>query len=229
MYANNKNKIMNKIINSVKTTKSFIITLGLIAAALFVVIVPSVTSADVLYRQLQLGSRGADVSSLQSFLGEDATIYPQGLVTGYFGSLTKSAVSNFQARNGIATVGRVGPATLPVINAQMAAGTMSGTAPTITSSGASNITRNSASINWYTNENAKGLVYYSTSPLSLGEHLNSVDVSGNTAMTDMNYRTGQTVTLQNLLPNTTYYYLAYVTGLTGNVSITWPATFTTSN
>jgi len=193
---------------------------------------PSITSADVLYRQLQLGSRGADVSSLQSFLAEDPTTYPQGKVTGYFGSLTKSAVSNFQARNGIATVGRVGPSTLPVINEQMANGSNSGdniSAPIITSAGVNNITRNSASINWYTNENAKGLVYYSTSPLSLGEHLNSVDVSGNTAMVDTNYRTNQTVTLQNLQPNTTYYYLAYVTGISGRVSITWPATFTTSN
>lgn len=223
---------MNKIINSLKTTKSFIITLGLITAVLFAVIMPSITSADVLYRQLQLGSRGADVTSLQSFLAEDPTIYPQGLVTGYFGTLTKSAVSNFQSRNGISNVGRVGPATLPVINAQMANGVDSGdniSAPIITSAGVSNISRNSASINWYTNENAKGLVYYSTSPLSLGEQLNSVDVSGNTAMVDSNYRTNQIVTLQNLQPNTTYYYLAYVTGLSGRVSITWPATFTTSN
>ena len=223
---------MNKIINSVKASKSFIITLGLITAALFVVIIPSVTNADVLYRQLQLGSKGADVSSLQSFLGEDNTIYPQGLVTGYFGSLTKSAVSNFQSRNGLATVGRVGPATLTVINEQMAGGVDAGaniSAPIITSAGVSNISKSTATINWYTNENAKGLVYYSTSPLSLGEHLNSVDVSGNTAMVDTNYRTNQTVTLQNLQPNTTYYYLAYVTGISGRVSITWPATFTTSN
>ncbi len=223
---------MNKIINSVKASKSFIITLGLITAALFVVVIPSVTNADVLYRQLQLGSKGADVSSLQSFLGEDPTIYPQGLVTGYFGSLTKSAVSNFQSRNGIATFGRVGPATLTVINEQMAGGVDAGaniSAPIITSAGVSNISKSTATINWYTNENAKGLVYYSTSPLSLGEHLNSVDVSGNTAMVDTNYRTNQTVTLQNLQPNTTYYYLAYVTGISGRVSITWPAIFTTSN
>jgi peptidoglycan hydrolase-like protein with peptidoglycan-binding domain len=223
---------MNKIINSLKTTKSLIITLGLTTAVLFAVIMPSITSADVLYRQLQLGSRGADVSSLQTFLAEDPTIYPQGKVTGYFGSLTKSAVSNFQARNGIATVGRVGPSTLPVINEQMANGSNSSdniSAPIITSAGVNNITRNSATINWYTNENAKGLVYFSTSPLSLGEHPNSVDVSGNTAMVDSNYRTNQSVTLQNLQPNTTYYYLAYVTGISGRVSITWPATFTTSN
>ena len=223
---------MNKIINSLKSTKSLIITLSLVTAALFVAIFPAVTNADVLYRQLQLGSRGADVSSLQTFLAEDNTIYPQGLVTGYFGSLTKSAVSNFQSRNGISNVGCVGPATLPVINEQMASGMNNstiGVAPIITSAGVTNISRTSATIYWNTNENAKGLVYYSRSPLSLVEHLNSVDVSGNTAMTDTNYRTSQSLTLQNLQPNTTYYYLAYTTGLSGNVSITWPAAFTTSN
>jgi peptidoglycan hydrolase-like protein with peptidoglycan-binding domain len=225
---------MNKIINSLKTTKSFIITSGLIVAALFAIIFPAVTNADTLYRQLQVGSRGADVSSVQTFLAQDPALYPQGLVTGYYGFLTKSAVSNFQSANGISAVGRIGPATLPVLNAAMAAGMNNiggtiGDAAIITSAGVSNISRNSATINWYTNENAKGIVYYSTSPLSLGEHLNSVDVSGNTAMTDMNYRTNQSVTLQNLQPNTNYYYLAYVTDLDGNVSITWPAVFTTSN
>ncbi len=220
---------MNKIINSLKTTKSFIIASGLIVAALFAIIFPAVTNADVLYRQLQVGSTGADVSSVQTFLAQDPTLYPQGLVTGYFGFLTKSAVSNFQSANGISAVGRIGPSTLPVLNAAMANGMNSGTAPTIVSAGVSNISSNSVSVNWFTSENAKGVVYYSTSPLSLGEHLNSVDVSGNTAMTDASFRTSQSVTLQNLLPNTTYYYLAYVTGVTGNVSITWPATFTTSN
>ena len=222
---------MNKITNSLKTTKSLIITSGLILAALFAIIFPAVTNADVLYRQLQVGSRGADVSSVQTYLAEDPSLYPQGLVTGYFGFLTKSAVSNFQSANGISPVGRIGPATLPVLNAAMALGMDTGInipSPIITSAGASNVSRNSASINWFTNENAKGVVYYSTSPLSLSDQSNSVDVSGNTAMTDMNYRTAQSVTLQNLQPNTTYYYLAYVTDLDGNVSITWPAAFTTS-
>ncbi len=220
---------MNKITTTLKSYSTYLPVLAFIVTALFVTLIPSITNADTLYRQLQVGSRGADVSSLQTFLAQDPTLYPQGLVTGYFGFLTKSAVSNFQSRNGISAVGRVGPQTLPVINAQMALGTSGGTAPTIVSAGVNNINRNSATVNWYTNENAKGLVYYSTSPLSLGEHLNSVDVSGNTAMTDAGFRTSQSVVLQNLQPNTTYYYLAYVTGATGNVSITWPATFTTSN
>ena len=222
---------MNKIINSLKTSKSFAITAGIMVFALALIVAPSVTNADVLYRQLQVGSTGADVSSLQTFLAEDATLYPQGLVTGYFGFLTKSAVANFQSANGISAIGRVGPQTLPVINAAMAIGTDAGiniASPIITSAGVNNVTRTSAVVNWNTNENAKGLVYYSTSPLSLVDHSNSVDVSGNSSMTDMNYRTSQNVSLINLQPNTTYYYLVYTTGQSGRVSVTWPSVFTTS-
>jgi len=218
---------MNTIINTLKTYRSYLPALTLMITVLFVMIIPSVTNAQDLYRQLQVGSRGADVSELQTFLATDPSIYPQGLVTGYFGSLTKAAVSNFQARNGIQVVGRVGPITMAAINSQLAMGSTIGTAPTIVSYGV-NASRNTAVINWGTNENAKGVVYYSTSPLSLGEHLNSVDVSGNTAMTDTSFRTSQSVSLQNLQPNTTYYYLDYVTDQNGNVSVTWPAVFTTT-
>jgi phosphodiesterase/alkaline phosphatase D-like protein len=56
-----------------------------------------------------------------------------------------------------------------------------------------------------------------------------VNVSGSTAMTDTNFRNAQSVSLQNLQANTTYYYLIYTTDQTGNVSVTWPATFQTTN
>ena len=38
-------------------------------------------------RDLDLGSRGADVSRLQTLLATDTNVYPQALVTGYFGGL----------------------------------------------------------------------------------------------------------------------------------------------
>src|SRR3989338_7152445 len=91
--------------------------------AAFVVVLFSaavIAPAATLNRQLQVGMSGSDVSALQTFLAADVTLYPQGLVTGYFGNLTKAAVSNFQSRNGISPVGRVGPVTLAVLNAQMA-------------------------------------------------------------------------------------------------------------
>lgn len=62
-------------------------------------------------------SNNSQVSCLQEFLknqGQD--IYPEGLVTGNFGSLTQQAVIRFQAKNGIPTTGFVGPLTRAKIN-----------------------------------------------------------------------------------------------------------------
>lgn len=56
-----------------------------------------------------------EVSKLQQFLAQDKTIYPEGLVTGYFGPLTELAVKRFQSQNGIASIGLVGPQTRETI------------------------------------------------------------------------------------------------------------------
>ncbi len=61
-------------------------------------------------RSLMLGSSGSDVSALQQFLKErEFFAYPS--ITGYFGSVTKSAVSSFQQAFGIESVGIAGPIT----------------------------------------------------------------------------------------------------------------------
>ena len=69
-----------------------------------------------LLRQLQEGMTGEDVKLLQEILATDPDVYPEGLVTGYFGSLTKNAVKRFQKIAGIEQVGVVGPQTLSRIN-----------------------------------------------------------------------------------------------------------------
>lgn len=198
-------------------------------AAASVLLIASFASADMLTRQLEIGMTGSDVSSLQTFLARDNTIYPQGLVTGYFGSLTKSAVSNFQARNGIATVGRVGPITLAAINLQMGAGT-SGTdasAPIISGSTIS-VGTSSARVRWNTNELATGRVYYSTTWLTLTESgPNDINVNGNVAMVNNDMRNSHDVTVAGLTSNTTYYYVIYSKDMWGNGQITWPSTFKT--
>lgn len=191
--------------------------------------VPVFAHAETIDRQLSIGMSGADVTILQTFLAKDNTIYPQGIISGYFGPLTQSAVSNFQARNGIATVGRVGPITLNVINGRLS-GIIANTsiAPTI-SSVAVNSGKNGVTVNWNTDEFAKGVVYYSPTQLVTYEHPHSVDVSGSTAMTDSNYRTNQSVVISGLQANTIYYYMIYVTDQDGNVSVTWPTYFQTTN
>lgn len=77
-----------------------------------------------LEKTLKRGSSGDEVRMLQIFLAELPGIYPEGLVTGYFGVLTEAAVKRFQARHnivssGIAAMtgyGIVGPRTRGAIN-----------------------------------------------------------------------------------------------------------------
>ncbi len=206
--------------------------IGLMAVSALIIATPFIASADALNRQLEVGMSGSDVSTLQTFLAGDVTLYPQGLVTGYFGFLTKAAVSNFQSRNGLPAVGRVGPMTLPVLNLQIAGGHTS-TGADVNSAIITNVSistgRTAATVGWTTSENAKGIVYYSTSPLSTYENLNSVNIGGTVAMTDTNLHTSQNVSLQGLTANTIYYYMVSTTDQAGNVSVTWPSTFQTSN
>jgi len=70
----------------------------------------------VINRQLKFGGKGTDIQLLQKLLSSDSSIYPSGLVTGYFGSLTQQAVQKFQekygiAKKGMAGYGEVGPKT----------------------------------------------------------------------------------------------------------------------
>jgi peptide/nickel transport system substrate-binding protein len=47
---------------------------------------------------LQSGSRGSEVTALQTCLAKDPDIYPNGQVSGYFGQQTKEAVIKFQEK-----------------------------------------------------------------------------------------------------------------------------------
>jgi len=47
---------------------------------------------------LTFGSRGQEVEELQKCLAKDKEIYPEGLVSGYFGNTTKEAVIRFQEK-----------------------------------------------------------------------------------------------------------------------------------
>ena len=69
-----------------------------------------------LIRHLRYGMSGEDVTLLQEVLATDVDVYPEGLVTGYFGPLTRNAVKRFQKIAGIEQVGLVGPKTSASIN-----------------------------------------------------------------------------------------------------------------
>lgn len=84
---------------------------------LFVPLAVSAQSAGVEFKKtLQRGMRGKDVKILQEFLKQSPEIYPQGLVTGYFGPLTEMAVKRLQESQGIEPVGIVGPKTKAKLN-----------------------------------------------------------------------------------------------------------------
>lgn len=67
----------------------------------------------ILTATLATGSNSKQVSQLQDFLRAEG--YLSSASTGYFGSLTQSAVKNFQTKNGLAAVGSVGPMTRALI------------------------------------------------------------------------------------------------------------------
>ncbi len=79
--------------------------------------------------QLRVGAEGDDVRTLQKLLASDATIYPEGLITGFFGSLTENAVKRFQAKVKLEQVGAVGPETLARINEILSAAGATGQIP----------------------------------------------------------------------------------------------------
>ncbi len=75
-----------------------------------------------LSRTLKKGESGDEVRKLQEFLSQFTDIYPEGLITGYYGALTESAIKKLQEKHGIETVGNVGPKTLAKINELFAEG-----------------------------------------------------------------------------------------------------------
>lgn len=176
--------------------------------------------------QLDRGMTNANVTNLQAFLAADTALYPEGLVTGYYGPLTAAAVSRFQGRYGFEQVGRVGPLTLLKINSLIAGGqwgmATDTSGPWIYSISQSTTT-NSATFSWSTNENAIAKIFYHTSPLTMNEgDINSVGfgaTNGSVAVSDNIARTSHQVAIRNLQPNTLYYYTIVATDPTGNVSV----------
>ncbi|MBI3442518.1 MAG: peptidoglycan-binding protein [Candidatus Sungbacteria bacterium] len=65
-----------------------------------------------LTRSLSRGSSGDDVRTLQEFLAHDKDVYPEGLLTGYFGPASEAAVKRWQKKHGVEPRGIVGPKTI---------------------------------------------------------------------------------------------------------------------
>jgi len=76
----------------------------------------TISQISDLLTQLKEGDSGEKVKVLQALLAADTAIYPEGLITGFYGPLTKEAVKRFQRMHGIEQVGSVGPKTLKKLN-----------------------------------------------------------------------------------------------------------------
>lgn len=89
-----------------------------VVSAPTVVSTPSTATVSAVFSvNLNMGSRGADVTRIQTLLATDKSIYPEGTVSGYYGKLTTDAVRRFQLKYGVIKKatdggnGRLGPAT----------------------------------------------------------------------------------------------------------------------
>ena len=77
----------------------------------------------ILSRILKPGMEGSEITALQRFLAADKSVYPEGLVTGYYGNLTTAAVQRWQAKYGVVSsgtpettgYGQIGPRTAAAI------------------------------------------------------------------------------------------------------------------
>ena len=184
--------------------------------------------------QLDMGSQNSDVTELQTYLAQNSALYPSGLVTGYFGSLTQDGVRKFQVSQVIVSsgspsttgYGRVGPTTMASLNALMAGGTGIGgtvgdmSAPIMYPATVS-VGKNEVVISWVTSESAIGRVMYSTSWPFLYASAASVSSTG--------YGATSKIVLTNLKSNTVYYYTRESIDKAGNVMWTTHESFKTSN
>lgn len=231
--------------NTQKNHSNTLLPIGAMLAMFTVSFFGAQTALAALTGELDLGDRGSEVTELQTYLSADASIYPSGLVTGYFGQLTKAGVERFQAQQGIVSsgtpattgYGRVGPLTRTAINAKLAGGSVQTgdvNAPYIQTV---NVTAgaNNATVFWTASESSFGKVYYSTSPIRIsnifdvrGTFSGEPSVSGTLAQYDNVPRISHTVNIGGLAANTTYYYLVVVHDAAKNVSISLPASFRTN-
>ena len=180
--------------------------------------------------QLEEGIMGPEVANLQTFLASNSIVYPEGLVTGYFGPLTRKAVTQFQIGYGVSAVGRVGPQTLTVINGLIGSGKNINVSAPIISDISVDTSSRSARITWNSNEIVTGKVYYSTSPISIFEATiakTAPMISGSVAV-DLDTDMSKSINLENLDGSTLYYYVVQTIDGDNNITITIPQTLSTS-
>jgi peptidoglycan hydrolase-like protein with peptidoglycan-binding domain len=80
-------------------------------ALLSLLLIPLFSAKAIVTIIWSRGQKGDEIKNLQEILREDPNIYPEGQVTGYFGSLTEKAIKKIQARCGLPETGQLDEAT----------------------------------------------------------------------------------------------------------------------
>jgi peptidoglycan hydrolase-like protein with peptidoglycan-binding domain len=220
---------MTKTIN---TSRISFILAGVLFALVFVSSAAIPTTHAAISTELDLGENGSEVTELQQFLATNSLIYPSGIVSGFFGPLTEAAVRQFQASYDIPQAGRVGPITRARINNIMSSGFGLDTRAPMMENRSVQTNSTNATINWTTNELARGQVYFDRLPIRSDEATGRAGqaiayVSGVSAPNNTSALSSQSVTIQNLQPNTLYYYFTRAIDNSGNVKVTLSNTFQT--
>ncbi len=197
----------------------------------------SASALTMITAQLDFGATGGNVTSLQQFLAADVSVYPEALVTGYFGVLTRAAVQRYQCKQGIVCggtaastgYGRVGPRTLAAINASIGGVSVGDISAPIMSGVLSATSSSSATFTWTTNEPARGTIYYGSSPLALLEGASGISaVIGGQTVSESAFGFNHVLSVTGLSANTTYYFAAKSEDASGNVQLTWPSAVRTA-
>lgn len=76
----------------------------------------SINSTLGLIGSMNEGMTGEQVKLLQATLANDASIYPEGKITGYYGKLTKEAIKRFQKKHGLSGNGTLSSETIKKLN-----------------------------------------------------------------------------------------------------------------
>jgi peptidoglycan hydrolase-like protein with peptidoglycan-binding domain len=212
--------------------------LGMIGGLAFAVaLMTTVASAQVsTYSQisgntvLNTGSKSSDVIVLQKFLASNSNIYPAGVVSGYYGSMTKAAVTQFQLAYGLSADGVSGPMTSSKINSLISYGAGIDLYAPVLSSLSINESGTSANFSFNSNKPVKATIFYDTNPINWNSWDDSVQslalpaISG-IAETDNTFSLTKQITLSNLSQNINYHYVLVLTDGSGNSTVTWPSTF----
>ncbi|MDO8435761.1 MAG: peptidoglycan-binding protein [bacterium] len=196
-------------------------------------------------RNLRMGMSGDDIKSLQELLATDSDVYPEKLITGYFGKMTERAIKKLQRKLCLEEVGSVGPKTMARINELLEEGAGSSgkippglltapgiqkklcgtstpdtTAPVISDITATSTTATTTQIQWLTDEKANSKVWYGIST--------PVDTTTSTAMISSSDNVlNHSITLSDLTASTTYYYVIASTDKSDNTATATEKSFTT--